>query len=71
LCTTKPGSILGNLVPVKKNPWDESRPVFVEGDTVAHSGSSVSGEFVNTLNMVDIETGWLAIGHFEIKVKPD
>ena len=27
-------------------------------DTVAHCGSSVSGEFANTLNMVDIATGW-------------
>lgn len=58
LCTTKPGSILRNLVPIKTNQWDERRPGFVEVDTVAHCGSSVSGEFVNTLNVVDIATGW-------------
>ncbi|MBK9228813.1 MAG: hypothetical protein IPL67_17590 [Ignavibacteria bacterium] len=45
LCTTKPGSILRNLVPIKTNQWNERRPGFVEVDTVAHCGSSVSGEY--------------------------
>ena len=58
LCTTKPGSILRNLVPIKTNQWNERRPGFVEVDTVAHCGSSVSGEYAITLNMVDIATGW-------------
>ncbi|MBX7043538.1 MAG: hypothetical protein K1X85_11620 [Ignavibacteria bacterium] len=39
LCTTKPGSILRNLVPIKTNQWDERRPGFVEVDTVANCGS--------------------------------
>jgi len=58
LSTTKPGSLLKKQVPIKLNQWDESRPGFIEADTVAHCGSSVSGQFVYTLNIVDIATGW-------------
>ena len=58
LSTTKPGSLLKKQVPIKLNQWDESRPGFIEADTVAHCGSSVSGQFVYTLNVVDIATGW-------------
>lgn len=58
LCTTKPGSLLKKQVPIKLNQWDESRPGFIEADTVAHCGSAVSGQFVYTLNVVDIATGW-------------
>ena len=58
LCTTKPGGILRELVPIKTDQRNESRPGYVEVDTVAHCGSSVSGSFIFTLNMVDIATGW-------------
>jgi hypothetical protein len=58
LCTTRPGSIIRQLIPIKTNQWDEKRPGFVEVDLVAHCGTSVSGEYINTLNMVDIATGW-------------
>lgn len=58
LCTTKPGSLLKKQVPIKLNQWDESKPGFIEADTVAHCGTSVSGQFVLTLNIVDIATGW-------------
>jgi hypothetical protein len=58
LSTTKPGSLLKQQVPIKLNQWDESIPGFIEADTVAHCGSSVAGQFVYTLNTVDIATGW-------------
>lgn len=58
LSTTKPGSLLKKQVPIKLNQWDETRPGFIEADTVAHCGSSVSGQFAYTLNIVDIATGW-------------
>lgn len=58
LSTTKPGSLLKKQVPIKLNQWDESKPGFIEADTVAHCGSSVSGQFVYTLNVVDIASGW-------------
>lgn len=58
LATTKPGSILKKQIPVKTNQWDETRPGFLESDTVAHCGTSVAGMFVYTLNCVDIATSW-------------
>jgi hypothetical protein len=56
--TTKPGTLLKRHIPVKMNQWDESRPGFLEADTVAHCGSTVDGTFVNTIDCVDIATGW-------------
>ena len=58
LSTTKPGTILKKHIPIKTKQWDESRPGFLEADTVAHCGNSVSGMFVYTVNCVDIATGW-------------
>jgi hypothetical protein len=58
LSTTKPGSLLKKQVPIKLNQWDESRPGFIEADTVAHCGSSLSGQFAYTLNIVDIDSKW-------------
>ena len=46
------------MIPIKTNQWDEKRPGFVEVDLVAHCGTSVAGEYISTLNMVDIATGW-------------
>ena len=57
-CGTKPGSILKKHIPVKTNQWDEDRPGFLEADTVAHCGTSLSGGFVWSLTMTDINSGW-------------
>jgi hypothetical protein len=56
--TTKPGTLLRKHIPVKTNQWDESHPGFLEADTVAHCGSSTEGVFANTVDCVDIATGW-------------
>lgn len=56
--TTKPGTLLRNSIPIKTGQWDESRPGFIEGDTVAHCGGSMAGQFAWTLDCVDIATGW-------------
>lgn len=56
--TTKPGTLLRKQIPIKTNQWDESRPGFLEADTVAHCGDSLSGMFVYTIDFVDIATGW-------------
>jgi len=58
LATTKPGSLLKKHIPIKTNQWDESRVGFLEADTVAHCGTSVAGNFIYTVNTVDIATGW-------------
>jgi hypothetical protein len=56
--TTKPGTLLRKQIPIKTNQWDESLPGFLEADTVAHCGNSLSGMFVYTIDFVDIATGW-------------
>ena len=56
--TTKPGTLLRNQIPIQTNQWDESRPGFLEADTIAHCGQSLSGMFAYTLNTVDIATAW-------------
>lgn len=58
LCTTRPGSIIRELIPIKTNQWNENRPGFIEVDLVAHCGTSVAGQYINTLDVVDIATGW-------------
>lgn len=56
--TTKPGTLLRKQIPIQTNQWDESRPGFLEADTVAHCGQSLSGVFAYTIDFVDIATGW-------------
>ncbi|MDF1757555.1 MAG: hypothetical protein P1U74_04585 [Legionellaceae bacterium] len=55
---TRTGSILKKHIPVKTNQWDEDRLGYIEADTVAHCGGSLSGSFVWSLTMTDINTGW-------------
>lgn len=55
---TKPGSLLKKQIPIRTSSWEETKPGFVELDTVAHCGSSAEGEFAITLNTTDILTGW-------------
>ena len=58
LCGTKPGSILKNQIPIKTDNWDVNKPGFMEADTIAHGGNSVQGDFIWSLTMTDIHTGW-------------
>ena len=55
---TKPGSILKNQIPIKTNQWEETKPGFMEADTVAHCGTSLEGNFVWSLTMTDILLTW-------------
>ena len=57
-CGTKPGSILKKQIKIKTDQWDEDRPGYLEADTVAHCGTSLSGDFVWSLTMTDIFSGW-------------
>jgi hypothetical protein len=57
-CTTKPGTLLKNQIPIKTDHWDVLQPGFFEADTVAHCGNSTAGDFVNSLTFTDILTGW-------------
>ncbi len=56
--STKPGTLLRRHIPIQTNQWEESRPGFLEADSVAHCGESLVGQFAYTLDFVDIATGW-------------
>ena len=56
--TTKPGTLLKHDIPLRVGYWDETKPGFVEVDTVAQCGDSAAGIFAHTLNCTDIVTGW-------------
>ena len=58
ICGTKPGSILKKHIPIKTDQWDADKPGFLEADTVAHCGISLTGSFVWSLTMTDINSGW-------------
>jgi hypothetical protein len=59
LSTTKPGSLLKNIIPVRTfTEWDEEQPGFLEIDLVAHCGNTTEGQYLNTLTCTDICTGW-------------
>lgn len=59
LSTTKPGSLLKNLIPVHTfTEWDKERPGFLEIDLVAHCGNTTEGQFLCTLTCTDLCTGW-------------
>jgi len=55
---TQPGSLLKHHIPVKTDSGDVTTPGFSEIDLVAHCGNSGQGEFVHSLNLTDIHTGW-------------
>lgn len=56
---TKPGTLLKHQIPIRTTHWDVTEPGYVEVDLVPHSGDSASGEFIFSLNITDILTGWV------------
>ena len=59
LSTTKPGALLKKAIPVRTfTPWEDERPGFEEIDLVAHCGETTAGQYLNTLTVTDLATGW-------------
>jgi len=58
LSATKPGSLLKKNIPIKTNQWNEKMAGYTEIDLVAHCGESLRGDFIHTLQFVDIKTTW-------------
>lgn len=50
--------LLRHRIPVKLTEWDTSKQGYVEVDLVMHCGSSTRGEYLNTLSVVEISSGW-------------
>ena len=58
--TTKPSPLLRSAIKIRKAGDEvEAEPGFFEGDTVAHCGPTLKGEFARTLNLTDVHTGWV------------
>jgi hypothetical protein len=59
ISTTKPGTLLKKDIPLRLGTeWNDAIPGYVEVDLVAHCGASTAGEYINTLDVTDICTGW-------------
>ena len=57
-CGTRPGKLFRHQIPIKTDMADVSKPGFMEADTVAHCGNSLDGDFVWSLTLTDIFSGW-------------
>ena len=52
--------VLAYLDPLSSpDNWDVTEPGFVEVDLVSHSGNCGDGEFIHSLNLTDVFTGWV------------
>jgi hypothetical protein len=57
-CGTRPGTLLKNMIPIKTHHADVNKPGVMEADTVAHCGNTLEGDFVWSLTLTDIFSGW-------------
>jgi hypothetical protein len=59
---TKPGTLLKKQIPLRTfSEWNEQQPGFVEIDLVGHDGGLLQGEFLYTLDMTDVYSGWTEV----------
>lgn len=56
--TRPPLRFYKNVIPIKPFNFSVTGPGHVEADTVAHCGGSLLGEFIWSLTITDIHTGW-------------
>lgn len=54
----RPADPLRRAVPMGRIPWDQPQPGHFEVDLVHHCGPSASGEYIHTLQLIDVRTGW-------------
>jgi len=58
-CMTKPGTMLKAQIPIRTHAdWVESEPGYCEMDLVHHCDQDTSGEYLHTLTVTDVATGW-------------
>jgi len=63
ISTTKPGYLIKKHIPIQTfADWNDVVPGFLEADLVAHCGENVRGQYLNTLTVTDIATGWTELG---------
>jgi len=49
---------VAKAIPMRRIAWDETAPGHFEVDLVHHGGPVPSGDFVYTLQLIDVATGW-------------
>jgi len=49
---------LKRLIPIQCGPQEVDTPGWMEADTVSHGGGSSSGDFLSSLTLTDLHTGW-------------
>jgi hypothetical protein len=49
---------VARAIPMGRLAWDEPMPGHFEVDLVHHSGPTTHGEYLHTLQMIDVATGW-------------
>lgn len=49
---------IAKAIPMRTIPWDQAEPGHFEVDLVHHGGPSPTGDFLYTLQLVDVATGW-------------
>lgn len=62
LSGTRHGEYLKSNIPIKISHGDVTEPGYVQADTVAHCGGNMEGDFVWSLTVTDILTGWTENG---------
>ena len=59
ISTTRPAKNLNKLIPIRVYfDWDSLKPGFFEADTVANCGMSTEGQYISTLTLTDVYSGW-------------
>ncbi len=49
---------IARAIPMTRIPWSQSEPGHCEVDLVHHCGPVTAGQYVHTLQLIDVATGW-------------
>jgi hypothetical protein len=58
LSSTCPARYMKNQIPLNTFDAKIDRPGYLQADTVAHCGTSLEGQFVNSITLTDIDSTW-------------
>jgi hypothetical protein len=55
---TRPSKHFLKSIPIQPKDWNVTKPGTVQSDTVAHTHTSMEGDFANTVTSTDIHSSW-------------
>ena len=59
ISTTRAGTLLKQQIPIRTfQQWNDAQPGFLQADVVVHCETDLKGDYVSTLTLTDIATGW-------------